>query len=269
MPNAADHRFNERRLIPLLHCLLEAELTYAHFNAMRTSKSTVSKNVSTGKCNGASFLIDSSRPENTYYNRIVIPPDFDAVANLLDQLPESVQSIELMIPQQTQQNTSCLLNAGFLPASSLCYLVANPALSTTAPANVVELTAERRDQFFDLLELSGADFSLDKRKAARPFFCTREFRCFVAQDAQGTATAIATMHINNKNAFLANAFTFPKFRNRGYHCDLLRARLHVAKNLQIANAFTDVEPASQSHQNCLRGGFQLLSVNNLWTKKKS
>ena len=40
----------------------------------------------------------------------------------------------------------------------------------------------------------------------------------------------------------------------------------MASELGLAQAYTDVEPMSQSHQNCSRLGFQLLSANLIWKR---
>ena len=132
--------------------------------------------------------------------------------------------------------------------------------------NVVELRPDQREYFFDLLELSGAAFPSEKRSASRHFYCTEAFRCLVAFDADDQAAGWATMYVDDGTAFLANAFTLPEHRGKGTHSTLLSARLNLASQLQLTYAFTDVEPASQSHRNCERSGFGLLSVNSIWKR---
>ena len=168
--------------------------------------------------------------------------------------------------QQTEENSACLLNAGFVPAQSLCYLVAVPETTPSTEYTVLELRPDQRDYFFDLLELSGASFPAEKRNASRHFYCTEAFRCLVALDAADRPAGWATMYVGGGAAFLANAYTLPERRRQGFHSALLAARLNLASQLQLTHAFTDVEPASQSHRHCERCGFRLLSVNAIWKR---
>ena len=253
-------------MIAELHSLLESELSYAYFNARRTTDATTDGTILRGRHQGVPYIIDTSRPRSEYYNRAVIPPDVTALADFVQQLPVSVQAIELLFPQQTETNVSCLLKAGFAPASSLCYLAATPESTPSLEWNVVELGPNQTDYFFDLLELGGTSLSDKRRSNSSRFYCNEEFRCFVAYDSDAEPAGWATMYVGKENAFLANAFTLPEHRGRGCHSALLSARLNLASKLQLTQAFTDVEPASQSHRNCLRCGFRLLSVNNIWRR---
>jgi len=253
-------------LIAELNSLLEAELNYAYFNAKRTAANSNDGSISKARFKGVPYITDSRRPQIEYYNRAVLPADFTSLEDVVEKLSASVQAIELLIPQQTEDNFSCLLNAGFAPASNLCYLVATPCETPIQNFNVVELRSDQRDYFFDLLELSGASFSPEKRIASSRFYCSEEFRCFVAYDSKNEPAGWATMYLDDRSAFLGNAFTLPEHRRRGVHTSLVTARLNIASRLHIAQAFTDVEPASQSHSNCLRSGFRLLSVNNIWKR---
>jgi N-acetylglutamate synthase-like GNAT family acetyltransferase len=131
---------------------------------------------------------------------------------------------------------------------------------------VRELQPDQRDLFFDLLELSGASFPQAKRRTTNQFYCTTEFRCFVAFDSTNQPAGWATMYVGDGVAFLANAYTLAAYRGKGAHSSLLHARLQLACEMQLTHVFTDVEPASQSHRNCERCGFRLLSVNSIWTR---
>ena len=257
-----------------LKSLLDAELKYAYFNARRTSFGVPQDVIGLSWGRDLSHITDSSRSQSEYYNRAVVHPSVSSVEEIVHQIPPTSRAVELLIPQQTKENFTCLLNAGFRPASSLCYLVAHPATvarSETIPAPelvVTELRRDQRDYFFDLLELSGASFPPDKRLATDRFYCTEEFRCFVAVDSANQPVGWATMFVCDGIAFLANAYTLAAHRAKGVHSALLRVRLSLANQLQLSHAFTDVEPASQSHRNCERNGFRLLSVNNIWTRNR-
>ena len=251
-----------------LKLLFEAELRYAYFNARRTAFGTTNDAISVSYGKSFGHIEDLSRSQSEYYNRVVVHPDAASVAEILKQIPLTSLAIELVIPQQTNQNFTCLLNAGFRPSNSLCYLVAHPSSTTSMGMDVRELQSDQRDFFFDLLELSGASFPPEKRRATSHFYCSDEFRCFVAFDSTNRPIGWATMYVCNEMAFLANAYTLPSHRAKGAHTALLNARLDLASRLQLPYAFTDVEPASQSHRNCDRRGFRLLSVNTIWTRNR-
>lgn len=256
-------------MIPELTSLLEAEIHYAHFNARRTSVNASDDAISKSSINGVSQVRDSSRPQNEYYNRAVVHPVVTSVAVVLRHIPASVEAIELLFPQQTEENFACLPDNGFTPATSLCYLAATPNEMRSPECTVVQFQPYPRDVFFDLLEQSGASFPQEKRNATQQFYCTEEFRCLVAFNADDQPAGWATMYIEGGTAFFANAFTLPEQRGTGVHAALLNTRLTLANHLGLTHAFTDVEPASQSHRNCERSGFRLLSVNSIWKRNRN
>ena len=135
---------------------------------------------------------------------------------------------------------------------------------------VERLTPDRGDEFLDLIERSGAKFSEGVRERKRDYYCTDTFRCYVCFTEEGEPAAMATMYVSEENGsgFFANACTFPEFRCRGFHSALLAARLNEVVELGLRCAFTDVEPGTQSHQNCERHGFRLLTTNAIWTRAR-
>jgi len=225
-------------VISELTSLLDAELSYACFNAQRTSGGAPADAISISNTGNVYFITDSSRPQSPYYNRAVVHPEAASLVETLREVPSNVRAVELLFPQQTKQNFGCLLDAGFKPANSLCYLTAIPTKIAVGDMSVKELRTDQRDYFFDLLELSGASFPQEKRDATRDFYCTESFRCFVAYDASDQPAGWATMYVNNGTAFLANAFTLVDHRRKGTHSALLSTRLNIASQLQLPHAFT-------------------------------
>lgn len=252
-------------MIDELNQLMTTELTYASFNAQRTASSLTIGPVLHTSPAGIPYLVDASRPDSEYYNRAVIPANFESLDEELATLPITVQAVELLIPQQTEAVFSALRRFKFIPLASLCYLTTAPT-STKPEHNVVQLRPDQTDDFFDLVELSGASFSPEKRNATRKFYCNDTFRCFVAYDQHDKPAAWATMYVSKDTAFLANAFTLPAFRGTGYHAALLSERVRIASTLGLDDLYTDVQPATQSHRNCQRSGFRLLTVNSIWKR---
>lgn len=131
---------------------------------------------------------------------------------------------------------------------------------------VERLWPEQADEFFDLLDLSGADFSETKRRMKRPFYCTEQFRCHVAYAENGEPTGWATSYRceDGESLFFANAYTLPEFRCQGFHSALLQARLNEVISLGAKRAFTDVEPGSPSQRNAERLGFRIVADSAIW-----
>jgi ribosomal protein S18 acetylase RimI-like enzyme len=70
---------------------------------------------------------------------------------------------------------------------------------------------------------------------------------------------------DGKHGYLANAFTQPDYRGRGIQRDLLLARLHDGAELGLDLLVTDVESGTTSLRNCWRVGFEIESVDLIWT----
>ena len=248
-----------------LDALRNAELTYAHYNAARTGTLDDSEPLLHLE-HRLPHLIDSSRPTSVYYCRAVVPSDVAQLADCLDEIPQDVSAAELYLPQQTPDNFATLLRIGFVPAYTLCYLVAKPG-HADVHGNVEQLGANQVDYFFDLLSMSGVEWTADKRSKKRPFYCNSELLCFVSYSNNREPAAWGTMFVSGDTAFLANAFTLPAHRGHGHHGALLATRLALAGELGVKRVFTDVEPMSKSHRNCERAGFQLLTPSLIWKRK--
>ena len=212
------------------------------------------------------FISDPLRPSSPYYNRAVFTAGFDSKNARFPAFPGGIQTVELLIPQQTEDIFAELLKLGFVPRTSLCYMATTPSRRETNH-RVEKLNEGQSDYFFDLLELSGAIFSPQKRQRTRCYYCTPQFNCFVAYDSDVPA-GWATMYVNKGSAFFANAYTIPEYRDRGVHASLLAARLSVANELGLAKVYTDVEPTTTSHRNCQKAGFDLLTVNSIWKRSE-
>jgi len=255
----------ENRHTDSYRSLVRAEIEYARYNARRTGQ--VTDGIELFVTEGTSCLLDPNRPDIPYFNRAVLSPDLTSVEESVKQLPEAIRAVEVLIPQQTAHTAEVLLNAGFIPGDSLCYLVQEPKETRPVKDRVNRLNADEADHFFDLLGLSGVEFSEEKRELKRAFYGNDTFRCYASCSDEGEPTGWATMYVSEGTAFFANMFTLPQFRRQGIHASLLTARLNDVVDLGLLCAFTDVVPASASHRNCERGGFRILTNNVIWVRK--
>ena len=251
--------------------LIEAEQDYAVFNAHRTC-SGQSDADAIGRTVHRSFscILDPSRPENAYYNRAVLLPSTEAVTRpQFSDLPSSVRGVEILIAQQTEATSKALIDAGFFPGPSLCYLATEPEKARPLNHCVKRFDSDQTGEFFDLLELGGAEFPEAKRQMKKDFYCSEQFRCHVSYTETGDPTGWATSFLcgDDESAFLANAFTLPEFRRQGFHAALIQARLNELITLGRKRAYTDVVAGSQSHSNTERLGFRIVTNNHIWIRK--
>jgi len=249
--------------LTLLHAyneLMRAEIDYAYFNARRTqpSESTIAPKLIEIQDNGFG-MIEPNRPDNIYYNRVVISAEIQTIESALRQIPDEVRAIEVQMPLLTEHTASKLLEAGWVPSSSLCYLSAIPGPIHPEKADIVRLRQNDVALFFDVVGLPE-----NTRKAE--YYCNDQFRCYAVFSNDHVPIAWATMYVGECFAFMGNAETAPAFQCRGFHSALLAARMNDAGELNLKVAYTDVLPGTQSHNNCERLGFRLLTVNNIWKR---
>lgn len=242
------------------------ELATALFNAQRTSSAGGGR-IERAMTETFDFLIDATRPADTYYNRAVVRAGAMLTRATLAALPPTVVALELTPAQAGADVVAALLEMAFRPAYQPCYLGAVPSeVRAPVAADVERLGADQIDRFFDLLQLQGVAFPPEKRARKRPFYCTERFQCYVARTHAGTDCAWTTMYVEGSAAFFGNSFTLPRFRRLGMHGALLAVWLNDAAALGLAAAYTDVESGSQSHYNCERAGLRTLTINTVWSR---
>ena len=101
-----------------------------------------------------------------------------------------------------------------------------------------------------------AEFSEMERDVARRLFHLENAAPWIAQ-ADGSPAAAAAMNIRGGLALLFADSTLPKYRGRGLHLALIRARLKHAAELGCDLATAATAPGSTSQRNYERAGFQV------------
>jgi hypothetical protein len=252
--------------------LIYAELAYARFNACRTTEGCETQ-IIRGRSHAFEYLCDASRPGNSYYNRAVCLDASSINAAELALLPSTVRAIEVPPASSNNDAATHLLKFGLRPAYALCYLEfevssnqANAVQRARGSTSVTLMRGDQADEFLDLLQLEGANFTEEKRAQKRRFYCTHEFVAFVAKDETGVACAWATLHLCNGTAFLGNTFTREQYRRNGHHLSLLAIRLQYANSVGVSRIYIDVEYGSQSQRNCERVGMRNITINTIWVK---
>ncbi|MNL57001.1 Acetyltransferase (GNAT) family protein [compost metagenome] len=75
---------------------------------------------------------------------------------------------------------------------------------------------------------------------------------------------MGSLFLNGGEGYLANDYTFPDYRGKGYQLSLLKHRLAEAVRLGVKTVYTDVEFGSVSHANMERVGFKTAYLNTYW-----
>lgn len=149
----------------------------------------------------------------------------------------------------------------FMQLSAEQYLSAAPQTSI----QIERWESNRVDEFRALLKTSGVQCSDEIWQAKREFYCSEQFRCFVAI-IDNQPVAWATSFLDNSFAILANAYTQEAARNKGCHSALLHARINDAIALGANTLLTDVMPESVSAKNCAKAGFTVSQMDMVWVK---
>lgn len=244
-----------------------AEMAYAHFNALRTAAPERQPDIRRNTAEAFEYLVDPGRPTSAYYNRAISRSAGSLSDASLRGLPAEIAGLELTPAQLTPEIAALLLELRFAPAYQLCYLGVIPNGGLSVGRQVLRLDSSEVDFFFDLLQLEGVEFPPDKRARKRRYYCTEQFQTFVVKAADGAVCGWATMFVDGSVAFFGNSFTLPQYRKSGAHAALLAARLNAAADLGLGAAYTDVAHGSQSHTNCERAGFRILTINTIWARR--
>ena len=106
--------------------------------------------------------------------------------------------------------------------------------------------------FFEQSELSE-----EEMEVGRAIYSTAGAHCYLAFDESGTACAGGAMMVHQGLALLLSDSTVGHWRRRGFHRDLILARLRdaVAQSCDLAAA--SVSPGYASQRNYERAGFQV------------
>lgn len=211
------------------------ELEYAAFNAKRSLGTTAVRPVEVRQTAEGVIIRCPDASDNPYVNRLVSA-----------EHPTSPPEGALRVDRVTQAAAG----------ASLRILAAPTRLAAGASrSRVVRYESDRAAEFLRIVEsTSGERLGDDVIAAKSIFYCSEEFRCFVASE-DGEIQGIATTFVRDGMGWFANAFTFPVARRKGVHRALLDARLADAQTLGLERVYADVVPGSDSERNLLRAGY--------------
>lgn len=261
---------------------LETELT--KFNNERSLYLAESR-LAVTQIGGTTLLSDELSPQSSYYNRVIGfgPADLDRLSEILGiYAAAGIDPCFDMSPdRQTGEVAEALAAQGFVPRLQLAFLknerngedLGRELAEGFAPHAELEISRisdeEEALSFIRLIERSrGGDFpALDEAIVQRKsrYFYRKDFQNFVVFIG-GEPAGMGSMFIRGDTGYLANDFTFPDYRRLGVQTALIRHRLQTAAALGLKRVYTDVEFASASHSNMVKGGFELVYLNAFWMK---
>lgn len=164
-----------------------------------------------------------------------------------------------------------LARLGFYQSGFHASLIGTPQPSAS-PADgeaAVELvtTAEAMEDYLDAYVGGWSIPEPDRpqfKSNVRPWLQQPGWSLYVAR-MDGKPAAAATLYVQDRVAYLADAATDPVFRGRGLQAALLRRRMRDAGLAGAALVFSGAHPCSTSHRNMERAGLRLQFIRSLWT----
>lgn len=247
---------------------IEVELT--KFNAKRSLSPTEKKlEISTmGNC---MVLRDLNSPGNPYYNRIkgFSSKDIGLLEEILRYYGSDSPCLDMTPNHMTEDVAQALSENGFIPKEQLVFMTTQPYQFQGESSVSIQVVDElRAEEFIRWIGLSNGGTLYDQSLVDRvkSYFYAPNFLNYMISVADEPA-AMGSLFLSNNAGYIANDFTFEKFRGRGYQLELLKHRLSVAAKLGLETVYTDVEFGSASHGNMEKVGFKTAYINTFWMQK--
>lgn len=257
--------FHSRTEFSMLDRLMRLEAEYARFNRRRSLSRIDEGAVEIAMSSHGLVIRDASFLDNTYVNRLSIAASSQYVLDA----PSDVQRIDVFSLVAATEGLSAI--EGFEVEYSLNFFEHGLEIIPSREMNNdvrVEL-CQNPDLFLNEVGRSiGRAISEEIRIAKRSHYCSNEFRCYTAH-LDDTVAGIATLYVQHGTGWLANAFTFEAFRNRGVQSALVQHRLDDCRTLGLRSAITDVEPDTTSERNVQRFGFKKIASAAVWEAVQS
>jgi hypothetical protein len=163
-----------------------------------------------------------------------------------------------------------LARHGFLPSAFHAALIGEPdcAAAPDAAFDIEQVaSAEAMERYLDAYVAGWGTPEKDHaqfKSNVRPWREQPGWSLYLAQIG-GRPAAAATLYIDDRVAYLADATTAPAFRGRGLQTALLRRRICDASAAGIDFVFSGAEPMGTSHRNMERAGLRLHFLRTNWT----
>jgi len=258
---------------------IAADAAFCRFNARRSTDPREPR-LEERRLAGAVAFRDLSRADTFYYNRVLLsgPQDIDALGEFVawyhaEGIPCGVEAPEpVLAPADWHELHADGFSrlevvafhhrslAGVSASSEPLETMGGPTLDDGLDQRSIRLAGPiDLDVVLDLMDASNGSPPApeDVRRRHREVQLDPKFPIFLFEQ-EGQVVSMATMFLDERTAWLGNAFTLRSARGRGHHLLLLRHRLEHARGVGCRHALADVEPGSASQRNVLRAGLGAL-----------
>lgn len=250
----------------------EIELELTVFNSKR-ALANIDKNLQVETIGNCKLLIETSGPESIYYNRVkgFGVKDLDKVEKILEVYhSKGITPCFDMTPNNINEETSKLLSTyGYLNVEQLVFMHLTPKIDEKIDdeVKIVEVNEENAEEFVNIIIRSNGGMNIDNQVIERKkkYFYEPNFKNYIAY-IDNEVAGMASLFISEEKGYIANDFTFEKFRGKGVQKVLLKHRINKALELGIKKLYTDVEFGSISHNNMEKLGFKTIFINSFFIK---
>jgi len=163
-----------------------------------------------------------------------------------------------------------LTRLGFVQSGFHASLIGEPDPSATSDGGIDIERVVCADAMESYLDAYVAGWGIAEKDQAQFKSNVRSWRdqagwsLYLAR-VEGIPAAAATLYMQDRVGYLADAATAPAFRRLGLHVALLRQRICDASRAGVDFIFSGAEPMSTSHRNMERAGLRLHFIRAKWT----
>jgi GNAT superfamily N-acetyltransferase len=204
-------------------------------------------------------------------------PELDDAISWLSEVEGGEPTFEVPPIDANQPLREALAHRGFFPRRFQAMLTCEPRIVDLALPTGVEVRAPREDEMAAYMRTFMEGFREphqnwpDSERKQREQEMIREFgdrSCWrlLLATVDGEHAGIGTLWLDGQTAFFANGATVPRFRGRGVHGALIRARLREAAQAGARVVCVDTNVSSVSERNLHRYGFRLVCHLGMWSR---
>jgi hypothetical protein len=162
-----------------------------------------------------------------------------------------------------------LARLGFYQSDFHASLIGGPYTAAPPASDAVIERVTTIEAMEDYLEAYVAGWGIPEEDRAqfranvRPWLDQPGWSLYLAR-VDGRPAAAATLYVQDRVGYLADASADPSFRRRGLHAALIRRRIRDAGTAGADLVFSGAAPFSSSHRNMERAGMRVQFVRSLW-----
>ncbi|WP_028608554.1 hypothetical protein [Paenibacillus harenae] len=261
---------NGKKSVYYLEQIEKIELELTKLNASRALV-PVERQLEVFRIGSSILLRDQTDPTSNYYNRIkgFSPQDLPALDKLLSYYNDTL-CFDMTPNNMKEEVTRALSEREFIPVEQLVFMFTTPSIrmELTSEFDIETVTEHSAEEFIQWIELSKGGMEITEEMIARSkaYFYRPDFINYMLR-IDGNPAAMGSLFLHGQEGYIANDYTFNRYRGRGCQLALLKQRLSDAVKLGLKNVYTDVEFGSVSHGNMEKVGFKTAYLNTFWIKK--